>query len=271
MFDADLPAHRRAGPARRRRTSRSTSSTRRRRTRAGATRARSRSSCSSSSVDRRLLGHPPDRARPGGDARGAHRRRRGRRRGSGGAGRGSDRGGGEGLMATVATHRAAGATPTSARHEGTGSSRSRGSPRSSVIGAACSPSRSTGRSRCRSSRRPEWNPPGKVYWWPENPTLDNYKNILGLRTQASERRSRRRAHAPRSRPLKNSLIAAIGGTVLALVVGIFTAYGIARFRAGGQTAAVPDPAVTHVPADRDHDPAAVHVGRGRALEHARGV
>ena len=26
----------------------------------------------------------------------------------------------------------------------------------------------------------EWNPPGQVYWWPENPTLTNYnRTILG--------------------------------------------------------------------------------------------
>ena len=43
------------------------------------------------------------------------------------------------------------------------------------------------------------------------------------------------ARAPRSPYLKNSIIASVGGTVLALVIGIFTAYGIARFRAGGKT------------------------------------
>ena len=26
----------------------------------------------------------------------------------------------------------------------------------------------------------EWNPPGKVYWWPENATLNNYKSVLDI-------------------------------------------------------------------------------------------
>ena len=26
----------------------------------------------------------------------------------------------------------------------------------------------------------EWNPIGKTIWWPQNPTLDNYKQVLGL-------------------------------------------------------------------------------------------
>ena len=26
----------------------------------------------------------------------------------------------------------------------------------------------------------EWNPPGKIYWWPVQWTLDNYKQILGI-------------------------------------------------------------------------------------------
>jgi multiple sugar transport system permease protein len=80
---------------------------------------------------------------------------------------------------------------------------------------------------------PEWNPPGKVYWWPENPTLENYEKILGIGeaegTVFATARSRSAVGY-----LKNSAIAAVGGTVLALVVGIFAAYGIARFRAGGR-------------------------------------
>ena len=77
----------------------------------------------------------------------------------------------------------------------------------------------------------EWNPPGKVYWFPENPTLENYKKILGLGVASAFATARSRSALGY---LKNSIIAAVGGTVLALVVGIFTAYGIARFRAGGR-------------------------------------
>jgi multiple sugar transport system permease protein len=80
----------------------------------------------------------------------------------------------------------------------------------------------------------EWNPPGKVFWWPENPTLENYEKVLGLgdaeRSPFATERSR--SAIPY---LKNSIVTSVGGTVLALLIGVFTAYGIARFRAGGKT------------------------------------
>jgi multiple sugar transport system permease protein len=82
--------------------------------------------------------------------------------------------------------------------------------------------------------RPEWNPPGKVYWWPDNPTISNYTNILGLQEQGSGVFATQRSRSAIG-PLKNSLITATAGTGLALIIGIFTAYGIARFRAGGRT------------------------------------
>jgi multiple sugar transport system permease protein len=78
----------------------------------------------------------------------------------------------------------------------------------------------------------EWNPPGKVYWYPHNPTVSNYTDILGIQGPTSGFFSdRSRSALPY---IKNSLIAASAGTVLALVVGIFAAYGIGRFRAGGR-------------------------------------
>lgn len=82
--------------------------------------------------------------------------------------------------------------------------------------------------------QPEWNPPGKVYWFPDQPTLQNYERILDLGgTEGASIFATQRSRSALG-PLKNSAIAAVGGTVLALVVGIFTAYGIARFRAGGR-------------------------------------
>lgn len=83
---------------------------------------------------------------------------------------------------------------------------------------------------------PEWNPPGKVFWVPDNPTLDNYRSIFGIQTGDGSAIGDILANTSRSAVpfLKNSLIAATGGTLLALVVGIFAAYGIARFRAGGR-------------------------------------
>ena len=79
--------------------------------------------------------------------------------------------------------------------------------------------------------RREWNPPGKVYWFPEDPTIDNYTNILGIQEEGASPFASR-APAPRSR-LKNSSSRG-GRPMLALLIGIFTAYGIARFRAGGK-------------------------------------
>jgi multiple sugar transport system permease protein len=80
---------------------------------------------------------------------------------------------------------------------------------------------------------PEWNPPGQVYWFPDNPTISNYTNILGLQEEGSSVFATSRTRSAIG-PLKNSIIVATAGTVLALLIGIFTAYGIARFRAGGR-------------------------------------
>ena len=77
----------------------------------------------------------------------------------------------------------------------------------------------------------EWNPPGNIVWWPQEPTVDNFKSILGFQKSGVFLTS---ASRDASAPIKNSLIAAGGGTLLALVVGVLAAYGIARFRAGGR-------------------------------------
>ncbi len=79
----------------------------------------------------------------------------------------------------------------------------------------------------------EWNPQGgKIYWTPENPTLDNFKDILGL-SEEEETVFATVRNKDAIVPLKNSIVTATLGTVLAMVVGVFAAYGIARFRAGG--------------------------------------
>jgi multiple sugar transport system permease protein len=80
----------------------------------------------------------------------------------------------------------------------------------------------------------EWNPPNKTYWVPDNPTLDNYKRILGLDERGGSVFATSRSRSA-IQPLQNSIVAAVGGTLLALLVGVLTAYGIARFRAGGKT------------------------------------
>ena len=52
----------------------------------------------------------------------------------------------------------------------------------------------------------EWNPPGKVYWFPQNPTVSNYTDILGIQGPTSGFFSdRSRSALPY---IKNSLIAA---------------------------------------------------------------
>jgi multiple sugar transport system permease protein len=78
----------------------------------------------------------------------------------------------------------------------------------------------------------EWNPPGKVFWFPDNPTVANFTDVLGIEQQSDVFFSGRSRSA--IDPIVNSLIAASAGTALALLVGIFAAYGIARFRAGGR-------------------------------------
>jgi multiple sugar transport system permease protein len=78
----------------------------------------------------------------------------------------------------------------------------------------------------------EWNPPGKVFWFPAHPTNSNYTDILGIAQQSNVFFSGRSLSA--LTPIEHSLIAAGFGTLLALAVGIFAAYGIARFRAGGR-------------------------------------
>jgi multiple sugar transport system permease protein len=80
----------------------------------------------------------------------------------------------------------------------------------------------------------EWNPAtGVIYWTPENPTIDNYKDILGLSEQEETVFATVRTRDALT-PLKNSIVTATLGTVLAMVVGVLAAYGIARFRAGGR-------------------------------------
>jgi multiple sugar transport system permease protein len=77
----------------------------------------------------------------------------------------------------------------------------------------------------------EENPNGIIYWKPGHWTLVNFKDVLGLTNPNASVFATQDFSA--LTPLKNSFLAAGGGTILALVVGVFAAYGIARFRAGG--------------------------------------
>jgi len=79
----------------------------------------------------------------------------------------------------------------------------------------------------------EWSPVGgKIYWLPGKWTVGNFTQALGISTPNTQFFSA--APVDASKPIVHSLLAAGGGTLLALLVGVFAAYGIARFRAGGK-------------------------------------
>jgi multiple sugar transport system permease protein len=79
----------------------------------------------------------------------------------------------------------------------------------------------------------EWSPVGgKIYWVPEHWTLKNFGEALGIQQPQSKFFSS--APIDASQPIIHSIVASVGGTLLALLVGVFAAYGIARFRAGGK-------------------------------------
>ena len=102
----------------------------------------------------------------------------------------------------------------------------------------------------------EWQPVDGVHWVPQDWTLENFKKIFGRATDTGFFEA---APTDATNSIVNSIVAATGGTLLAMLVGMLTAYGIARYRAGGRFLPVPDPAAADVPADRDRDPAADHV------------
>lgn len=77
---------------------------------------------------------------------------------------------------------------------------------------------------------PEWTDAGgKIYWLPEQPTLDNFREIFVKRTDFKTDVS-----STATRPIINSLIVSVSGTLMAMVLGIMAGYGISRYKAGGQ-------------------------------------
>lgn len=73
---------------------------------------------------------------------------------------------------------------------------------------------------------------GKVFWAPQHWTLDNFRIVFGRppTSQFVDVTTSQSAWGS----IGNSLVAAVGGTALALAVGTLAAYGISRFRAGGR-------------------------------------
>lgn len=79
----------------------------------------------------------------------------------------------------------------------------------------------------------EWSPVGgKIFWAPAHWTIKNYTEALGISVPQSQFFTAAPINA--KDPIIHSVIASVGGTALALFVGVFAAYGIARFRAGGK-------------------------------------
>jgi multiple sugar transport system permease protein len=77
---------------------------------------------------------------------------------------------------------------------------------------------------------PEWTAAGeKLYWFPEQPTLDNFREIFVRRTDFKTDIS-----STATGPIINSLIISSLGTLMAMVLGIMAGYGISRYKAGGQ-------------------------------------
>ena len=75
---------------------------------------------------------------------------------------------------------------------------------------------------------PEWTAAGgKIYWFPNNPTLNNFRALFARKLEMSP------IAGTAVRPIVNSLTVSIIGTAIAMVVGIFAAYGISRYKAGG--------------------------------------
>jgi len=76
----------------------------------------------------------------------------------------------------------------------------------------------------------EWSPVGHVYWSPSQWTLDNFRQIFGTAQSTGFFTA---APTDATSSIFHSIVAATGGTILAMLVGVFAAYGIARYRAGG--------------------------------------
>jgi multiple sugar transport system permease protein len=76
----------------------------------------------------------------------------------------------------------------------------------------------------------EWtNTIGAINWLPKNPTLDNFRFIFG----SSESELIIALEKTAQRPILASLAASIGGTLIAVVCGSLAAYGVSRFKVGG--------------------------------------
>ncbi len=117
----------------------------------------------------------------------------------------------------------------------------------------------------------EWTPTnGKTFWVPDQPTLDNFRRIFGGTPGGSDSFL---VSTPinATGPIVNSLVTATFGSLLALFVGTFTAYGISRFRAGGKMLGFPILQLRMFPPIADDHPTALHLDIPASLGHEGGV
>ena len=76
----------------------------------------------------------------------------------------------------------------------------------------------------------EWTEAGRaLHWWPRHPTLDNFRFIFGQ----SSNGLLVSLDSTALPPIVASVVAATVGTAIAMVCGTFAAYGVSRFKAGG--------------------------------------
>lgn len=72
----------------------------------------------------------------------------------------------------------------------------------------------------------EWtSAAGTVYWLPQNPTMENFSTVL-TEYRGQFFRGNQSSALP---SIRNSLIVSIGGTLFAMIIGTFAAYGLSRF------------------------------------------
>jgi ABC-type glycerol-3-phosphate transport system permease component len=72
----------------------------------------------------------------------------------------------------------------------------------------------------------EWtSSAGKVYWVPENPTLDNFQTVLTT-YRGKFFRGNQESGLP---SIRSSIVVSVAGTLFALIIGTLAAYGLSRF------------------------------------------
>jgi multiple sugar transport system permease protein len=76
----------------------------------------------------------------------------------------------------------------------------------------------------------EWTDAGAaLHWWPRHPTVDNFRYIFGY----SSSKLITSLDTTAARPILASMLSATIGTIIAMLCGASAAYGVSRFKAGG--------------------------------------